>query len=121
MDSREIVRLRSTEEDTEEITLPANLARLVRDVLAYVAQGQPVTVLPVLAELTTNQAADLLGVSRPHLIKLLETGEIAFRQVGTKRRVPVSDLLRYREENKARRLQTLAALQADAQELGMGY
>lgn len=121
MGDQDTLRLHPAGADAEEIVLPANLARLVRDVLACVAQGQPVPVLPLQAELTTNQAADLLGVSRTHLIRLLEAGEIAFRQVGTKRRIPVSDLLRYREENKARRLQALAELQAQAQELDMGY
>jgi len=121
MGDGETVRLHTDGSDAEEIVLPTNLARLVRDVLASVAQGQPVTILPVQAELTTSQAADLLGVSRPHVIKLLDAGDIAFRQVGTKRRIPVSDLLRYREENKARRLGVLAELQAQAQELNLGY
>lgn len=121
MESQETVHLHASGTETDEITLPANLAGLIRDVLAYVAQGQPITILPVQAELTTGQAADLLGISRPHIVKLLEEGKIAFRQVGTKRRVPVSDLLRYREENKAQRLATLSELQAQAQELNMGY
>ena len=124
MQTQETVHLKAKGNDDEEmteITLSGNLALLVRKVLQAVAQGQPVTILPLQAELTTNQAADLLGVSRPFLIKLLEAGQIAFRQVGTKRRIPVSDLLRYRDENRAKRLETLTALQGEAQALHMGY
>lgn len=122
LQKHEPVRLRAgTAEDAEEVILSGNLALLMQNVLDAVAQGQTVTVLPAQTEMTTNEAADILGVSRPHLVKLLNGGHIAFRQVGTKRRIPVRDVLRYREETKAKRLQTLQALQDDAQALDMGY
>ena len=104
-----------------DVVLSDRLARLVQQVLHAVSKEQTVMVLPVQIELTTHQAATFLGVSRPHLIKLLETGQISFRRVGTKRRVLASDLLRYREENTSKRLQTLQALQDEAQALDMGY
>ncbi|HVK04036.1 MAG TPA: helix-turn-helix domain-containing protein [Armatimonadaceae bacterium] len=114
------VRLRAAD-DGSEIVLSASVARLLRDVLARLAQGEPVVLVPQKAELTTHQAADLLGVSRPHLIKLLETGQIAYRKVGVQRRIPLPDLLRYREANRAVRLKALEELQEQAQALDMGY
>ena len=122
--AREMVRLGAGSGATGtsgDLFLSERLALLVQKVLHAVSEDQTVTVLPRQAEMTTNQAADFLGVSRPHLIKLLETGQIAFRRVGTKRRIPASDLARYRDENKAKRLQTLQALQDEAQALNMGY
>ena len=118
--NHETVRLRAAEPGTE-IVLPDAVVRLLRDVMTHFAEGQSVTVVPRRAELSTNEAADLLGVSRPFLVKLLDTGQIACRRVGEHRRIPLDDLLRYREENKAKRLEVIAELQAQAQELNMGY
>lgn len=91
--------------DTFEITVagvpqPVRLPRaalgLFREVLANMASGQGVTVVPAHAELSTQQAAELLGVSRPHVIKLLHEGHIRYRLVGRHRRVLASSLLEYR-------------------------
>ena len=102
--------------------LPPAVVRVVRDALTYFAAGQSVSVVPRPAEVGTIQAAHLLGVSRPHLIKLLDSGKIAYRRVGARhRRIALADLLRYQSDNKAKRLNALAELQAQAQELGMGY
>jgi 3,4-dihydroxy 2-butanone 4-phosphate synthase/GTP cyclohydrolase II len=82
--------------------LPAPAFRLLVDILSQMARGNVVAVSPIEAELTTQQAAALLGVSRPHLVKLLETGHVPFRKVGAHRRVRFSDLAAYRAKDSAR-------------------
>ena len=81
--------------------------------------GIAVSVIPLHAELTTVQAAELLNVSRPYLIKQIEAGEIPHHMVGTHRRLKLVDVLLYREIDQARRLDAVKALAAEAQELGI--
>lgn len=104
-----------------KITLPAEAARLLLTMLEEMAEGHAVTVLPLRAELSTQEAAQLLNVSRPYLVALVEKGDIPFRKVGTHRRVRLGDLLEYKKRDDAARKQTLDALTAQAQELGLGY
>ena len=98
--------------------LPETLRRLLFELLAQIARNEPVAILPLEAQLTTKEAADLLGVSRPHLVKLLERGEIPFTRVGKHRRVLLKDVLEYQERIRE---EALDELQRQAQELGLDY
>jgi excisionase family DNA binding protein len=103
------------------LTVPREALALFAEVLGHLAMGDAVTVVSVHAELTTHEAADMLNVSRPFLIGLLEAGKIPFRMVGTHRRIRLTDLMVYRQQDDARRHEALAALTRQAQDLGLGY
>lgn len=99
-----------------QVELPPALAQLVLDVLTHVGRGEMVTFVPYAAELTTKEAADLLNVSRPFLIAMLDRGEIPFHKVGSHRRIRAADLLAYRAARDAARAEALRELQRLGQE-----
>jgi len=103
------------------IELPAGAVRLLVGILEDMASGRPVMIVPQTADLTTQQAADLLNVSRPFLVRLLEERKIPFRMVGSHRRIRFEDVQRYKEAIDAARRKVLDELAAEAQELGLGY
>ncbi len=118
------VRFRIQRDDEPEETIPIPLAafRLLAEILTEMAKGNAVMLIPIHAELTTQRAADLLNVSRPYLIELLEKGQIPHRKVGTHRRVLFQDLMAYKQKTDAARLKALEELSTLDQELGgMGY
>ena len=102
-----------------KITIPSGMFRLMVDVLNAVSQGEAITLLPHSAELTTQEAADLLNVSRPYLVKLLDEGAMPSRKVGIYRRVKVHDVVRYQKQEKAKRENILDELTQEAQEMGL--
>lgn len=95
--------------DDEQVEIPAEVHRVLRQVVEAMQQGLAVTLVPQTMVLTTQQAADLLGVSRPTLIKLLNTQQIPYERIGTHRRIQLRDLLTYREQRRAAQYAALAA------------
>ena len=108
-------------DDGKELQLPKSVTPFLVHLLTEMAQGNAVTLIPVHAELTTQEAADYLNVSRPYLIKLLEQEKIPFHKVGTHRRVRFTELEAYRKRAEEERRAAMDELAAQAQELGMGY
>lgn len=105
----------------QTITVPVSAMRMLVDILAHMADGEAVALIPQHAELTTQQAADFLNVSRPFFVKLLEEGKLSFHKVGSHRRVYFRDLVVYKEKNRQESLQALNELAAQAQDLKLGY
>jgi excisionase family DNA binding protein len=123
IEPEQIMSLKIQNQDGKEVAmdLPASAVRLLLDILEQMANGNAVTLTPLHAELTTNQAAELLRVSRPFLIKLLDEGEIPYRKVGRNRRILAKDILAYRRANFENRSKVLDELTEQAQELNWGY
>lgn len=115
------LRVQSDDEPEETVAIPLAAFRLLTDILAEMAKGNAITLIPIHAELTTQQAADLLNVSRPFLVEQLEKGNIPFRKVGKHRHVLFNDLMKYKHAMDRNRLKALEKLSAVDQELGLGY
>ena len=106
---------------TGELRIPASAVRLLFAALSQMACGQGISLLPLDAELRTQEAADLLNVSRPYLVGLLERREMPFRLVGNQRRVRLQDLMAYKAHLDIDRRAALNELAQLGQEMGIGY
>jgi len=88
------------EETSEKIKIPLSALKLLGDILKAMGQGKLISIVPIATEVTTQAAAEILGCSRPHLVKLLEDGKIAFTKVGKHRRIKFDDIMKYRKQMK---------------------
>lgn len=100
----------------EELAIPETIYAVIRRVVHEMTRGNAISVVPVHMELTTQQAADLLNVSRPHLVHLLDAGAIPHHKVGKHRRVRFDAVMKYRNDRTAKRRQAIAEITAIAQE-----
>ena len=101
------------------VKLPASAVRMLIHILEEMARGNAVTLIPVHAELTTQESAEVLNISRPSLIQLLDEGKIEYRRVGTHRRVRFEALMAYKRRTYAERRAVLAELAAYDQQIGL--
>ena len=107
--------------DGHQLEIPNSIYRVLVAAVAAMAQGNAVSIVPVHHELTTQQAAELLGVSRPHLVKLVDAGEIPHHKTGSHRRIYFEDLMRYRDVRDAQRAAALRELTRKSAEYGLEY
>jgi excisionase family DNA binding protein len=108
-------------DDMPAIAVPPRVLRLFADLLGRMSQGQPVALVPYKYELSTQEAATILNVSRPFVVKELEAGRIPFRKVGTHRRILFEDLTAYQQKSRQISEQALRELAQEAQDLNLGY
>ena len=120
-DSPLVLRVSTHGGDETVVSVPATAFKLLGLILNEMAKGNAIALFPVHAELTTQQAAELLGVSRPFIVEQLEKGNIPYRNVGTLRRVLFQDLMEYKRSMDHKRLESLDELAAEAQRLDLGY
>ena len=113
------LRLVTDDNRHEMIAIPPGALRLFVDVLTQLGQGRAVTLLPQRAELTTQEAADYLNVSRPYVVGLIEQNKLPARKVGTRRRIAFEDLVRFEGQDRAKRRTALDELARIDQELGL--
>ena len=106
---------------SSSVIVPLKALHLLAVILSSMAQGKTISLVPSDSEISTQQAADMLHVSRPHLVKLLEQGVIPFKKVGSHRRILLDDLLHYETQQKENRKEQLQFLTEQAQDLNLGY
>lgn len=113
--------LRGCNGESDDLVLPGHVLQILLNVLSEMSKGNAISLIPHHQEVSTQEAANLLNVSRPFLVGLLEKGEIPFRKVGAHRRVLLTDVIAYREKTDQLRTQALDELAALSQEEDMGY
>ncbi len=115
-----VVKLKIQGSD-ELVSIPLKALKLLTSILSNMAEGKSIALMPTTAEVTTQQAAEILNVSRPHVIKILEKGEIPYKKVGSHRRILLQDILTYESTFKKKRRKQLNNLASEAQKLNLGY
>lgn len=113
--------LRGCNGESDDLVLPGHVLQILLNVLSEMSKGNAISLIPHHQEVSTQEAANLLNVSRPFLVGLLEKGEIPFRKVGAHRRVLLTDVMAYRVKTEQLRTQALDELAALSQEEDMGY
>ncbi|MFT4092145.1 MAG: helix-turn-helix domain-containing protein [Niabella sp.] len=107
------------EETQDRIKIPLKALKLLGDILKAMGQGRPISLVPVATEVTTQKAAEILGCSRPHFVKLLEEGKVAFTKVGKHRRVRFEDVLKYKQKMKDAQKKHLIDIMNTDEETGL--
>ncbi|TNE27430.1 MAG: helix-turn-helix domain-containing protein [Bacteroidetes bacterium] len=107
------------EETEEKIKIPIHALKLLAEILDAMSKGNPISIVPIATELTTQAAAEHLGCSRPHFVKLLEDGKIPFTMVGRHRRVKFDDVMKYKAELKAKQKASIINIMKSDEEAGM--
>lgn len=107
------------EETKDKIKIPLKALRLLGHILKAMSQGKPISIVPIAAEVTTQKAAEMLGCSRPHLVKLLEEGKIEYTNVGRHRRIKFEDVLKYKEQMKKAQKQHIIDIMNSDEEIGL--
>lgn len=107
------------EETEERITLPISALKLLSDVLKAMSEGTPVSIVPIAAEVTTQKAAEILGCSRPYLVKILEEGAMPYTKVGRHRRIMYKDVIEYKNKMKAVQKQNIIDIMQEDEEDGL--
>lgn len=107
------------EETSERIKIPRNALKLLATILQETSKGRPISIVPIATEITTQSAAELLGCSRPHLVKLLENGEIDYTKVGKHRRLKYEDVLNYKKKLKSKQRELLIEIMKADEETGL--
>lgn len=107
------------EETEERIKIPISALKLLAKILKEISHGNPISIVPIATEMTTQAAAELLGCSRPHVVKLLEEGQIKFTKVGKHRRVKYEDVIKYKKILKAKQKATISEIMQLDEESGL--
>jgi excisionase family DNA binding protein len=107
------------EETKEKIKIPLEALKLFAKILEAMSQGNPISIVPIATEMTTQAAAEFIGCSRPHFVKLLENGEIPFTKVGRHRRVRFEDIAKYKEAMKKKQEDAIVRMMKSDEELGL--
>ena len=107
------------EETNEKIKIPLSALKLLGDILKAMGQGKLISLVPIATEVTTQAAAEILGCSRPHLVKLLEDGKISFTKVGKHRRIKFDDIIRYKKQMKEQQKQNIIDIMNSDEETGL--